>query len=157
MKWRAVAIGLLVLAIASSAVHPFGLVKEERALSHLVVNDLTIPIEARTILERSCMDCHSNNTLWPWYSHIPPVMWVVERDVRRGRDRLNFSDWSQRAMEQRRKLLADIVTAVENREMPPRQYTIVHRAAKLSDADKDVIYRWARLERRKLSAPSSPQ
>jgi hypothetical protein len=80
------------------------------------------------------------------------MSWLVERDVRRGRDHVNFSEWDQYTFKERRKLLADIATTVKNREMPLPQYTLVHRHAKLSDADTDVLCRWARVERRKLRA-----
>jgi hypothetical protein len=80
------------------------------------------------------------------------MSWLVERDVRRGRDYLNFSEWNQYTFKQREKLLADIASAVKNREMPLPQYTLVHRDAKLSDADTDLLYGWARVERRKSKA-----
>ncbi len=109
------------------------------------------------------MDCHSNQTAWPWYSYVAPVSWLIERDVYRGRNRLNLSEWQQYTMEQQQKLLADIASAVKNREMPLKQYTLVHRDAKLSDAETDLVYGWARVERRKLKtrllvvAPSADQ
>ena len=154
MKWMiAGAISLLVLAVCSAAVHPFGPIKQQQSSS----SDIAISPEVGAILERSCADCHSNRTVWPWYSHIAPVSWLVERDVSRGRDRLNFSSWPGYAINQRRKLLADIASAVENREMPLPQYTILHRAAKLSDRDREMIYQWARQERRKLGTLSHTQ
>jgi hypothetical protein len=96
------------------------------------------------------MDCHSNRTLWPWYSYVAPISWLVERDVRRGRDQVNFSDWDRYTFKQREKLLADIASAVKNREMPLPQYTLLHRDARLSDAETDLVYGWARVERRRL-------
>jgi hypothetical protein len=104
------------------------------------------------MLKHSCMDCHSNRTVWPWYSYVAPMSWLVERDVRRGRDHLNFSEWDRYTFKQREKLLADVASAVKNREMPLPQYTLVHRDAKLSDADTDLLYGWARVERRRLRA-----
>jgi hypothetical protein len=142
----------LLLLICSVAIHPFGSVKQQEARSQPAINDLTVSPEVKAILERSCVDCHSNHAAWPWYSYVAPVSWLVERDVRRGRDRLNLSHWSQYAFEQRRKLLADIASAVENREMPLPQYTVMHRAAKLSDADRDAVYRWAGVERRRMGS-----
>ncbi len=65
---------------------------------------------------------------------------------------MNFSEWDRYTFQEREKLLADIASAVKNREMPLPQYTLVHRAAKLSDADRDVLYAWARVERRKIKA-----
>lgn len=80
------------------------------------------------------------------------MSWLVERDVRRGRDRLNFSHWSEYTLKQREEFLADIASAVKNGEMPLPQYTLVHRDAKLSTAETDVVYGWARVERRRLKA-----
>lgn len=104
------------------------------------------------VLKRSCMDCHSNRTVWPWYSYVAPMSWLVERDVRRGRDHMNLSDWHQYNLNRQENLLADIASAVKNGEMPLPQYTLVHRNAKLSIADTDLVYGWARIERRKLKA-----
>jgi hypothetical protein len=141
--------GLLVLG--SVAVHPSGSVKEPEPQTATAATLHTSPDVAAT-LKRSCMDCHSNRTVWPWYSYVAPMSWLVERDVRRGRDHVNFSEWDQYTFKERRKLLADIATTVKNREMPLPQYTLVHRHAKLSDADTDVLCGWARVERRKLRA-----
>ena len=46
-----------------------------------------------SILDRSCIDCHSNRTVWPWYSHVAPVFWLVMSDVNRDRQRVDFSEW----------------------------------------------------------------
>jgi hypothetical protein len=140
-----------LIAVCSVAVHPFGPIKQsgERPVN---VDDLMMPPEVKLLLGRSCKDCHSNQTVWPWYSYVAPGSWLVERDVRRGRDRMNLSDWPQYSFKQREKLLADIASAVKNREMPLPQYTLMHRDAKLSDRDADMLYQWARLERRKVKA-----
>ena len=150
-----------LIAVCSVAVHPFGPIKQsgERPVK---VDDLMMPPEVKSLLGRSCKDCHSNQTVWPWYSYVAPGSWLVERDVRRGRDRMNLSDWPQYSFKRREKLLADIASVVKNREMPLPQYTLMHRDAKLSDRDADVLYQWARLERRKAKAalsapPPSPQ
>ncbi len=65
---------------------------------------------------------------------------------------MNLSDWHQYTFKQQEQLLADIASAVKNREMPLPQYALVHRDAKLSDADTDLVYGWARVERRRLKA-----
>jgi Haem-binding domain len=138
-----------VLAVSSVAVHPSGRVK--RSESQPVMPDsLQIPSQVASMLKRSCMDCHSNQTVWRWYSYVAPMSWLVERDVRRGRDEMNFSTWDQYDFGRKEELLADIASAVKNQEMPLPQYTLVHQDAKLSDADRDVLYGWARGERRRL-------
>lgn len=141
----------ILLAVCSIAVHPFGLPKQVDG-HNLPGDDLELPPQLTAILNRSCMDCHSNRTVWPWYSYVAPVSWLVERDVRGGRDHMNLSAWHQYSLKQQQQLLADIGSAVKNREMPPPQYTLVHRDARLSDAETDIVYAWARAQRRKLKA-----
>jgi heme-binding protein len=156
MKWFG-AIGMFLLAICSAAVHPFGSVRQPDPSSQPAANELIVPALVGGVLERSCADCHSNRTAWPWYSRIAPVSWLVERDVRRGRDRLNFSNWCRYSVAERRKFLADIASAVENGQMPLPQYALMHSKAKLSDSERDAVYRWARLERRRLGSVTNPE
>ena len=148
---------LLVVAaymvLLSSAIHPAGRVKESQAQG-VMVSNLAMPVEVRALVKQSCADCHSNQTIWPWYSYVAPISWLVERDVRRGRDHMNFSRWPEYSLQKQEKLLADIATELKNREMPLPQYALMHREAKLSDAQIDILYQWARLERRRLRAAS---
>ena len=77
----------------------------------------------------ACFDCHSNQTVWPWYSNIAPMSWLVQRDVDEGREHLNFSNWTAGQG-------AAAPTMVESGKMPPFQYKLLHPGANLSDADK---------------------
>lgn len=113
-------------------------------------NGLPMPAEVKALFARSCKDCHSNQTVWPWYSYVAPVSWMVEQDVSRGRDRMNLSLWPQYSFRQKSDLLADIASAVKNHEMPLPRYVLIHHDAKLSEAEADIFYRWARTERRKM-------
>lgn len=140
-----------LFGFTSVAVHPFGSVKHSEAHAGSAT-ELHVPPEVNAMLKRACMDCHSSQTVWPWYSYVPPVSWLVEKDVSHGRDYMNFSDWDRYTFEQREKFFAEIASAVKNREMPLPQYTLVHRHAKLSDGDTDVLYGWARVQRRNLKA-----
>lgn len=142
-----------VLTVCSAAVHPFGALKEAD-YQKSSVDSLPVSPQVMTVLKRSCVDCHSNQTVWPWYSYVAPASWLIERDVRRGRDHMNLSEWQQYTFEKKARLLADIATVVKNGEMPLRQYTLVHRQAKLSEADTDLLYNWSRGERRRLRAAS---
>jgi hypothetical protein len=144
-----------LVVVCSTAVHPFGQVKTSYA-RQTKVDSFAQPLEVRALLVRSCQDCHSAQTIWPWYSYVPPISWLVERDVRRGRDRLNLDSWSQYSSEQQRKLLADIATVIKNHEMPLAQYVFIHPDAKLSEADIEILYQWARRERRKTKSAIQP-
>jgi Haem-binding domain len=77
-----------------------------------------------SFLDRSCSDCHSNRTVWRWYSHIAPVSWLVVSDVNRGRQRVNFSKWGSYTAEQKSKLLEAICKEVTEGNMPPMQRRI---------------------------------
>jgi len=85
----------------------------------------------RALAERACFDCHSNQTTWPWYSHVAPVSWLVQRHVDEGREVLNFSDWSRGYHE-----ADDAAEAVLEGDMPPKSYTLLHPNARLSAAER---------------------
>ena len=93
-------------------------------------------------LARSCNDCHSNLTAWPWYSKIAPVSWLVVSDVRKGRGDLNFSEWGTYPADKQQRMLAEICKQVSEKEMPESTYTWMHPEAKLSDADIHSICTW---------------
>jgi len=91
------------------------------------------------LLKRSCGDCHSNDTVWPWYARISPVSYLVVRDVTRGRRHLNFSAVASLSDHQ----MGEIYDVINLREMPPKAYTFMHPEAKLSPADSDLLKKWA--------------
>lgn len=90
-----------------------------------------------------CYDCHSNETVWPWYSGIAPVSWLVARDVRKGREELNFSTWDRYTTKQQVEKLKESWEEVEEGEMPLWFYLPVHRDAVLSAEDRAVLRKWA--------------
>jgi hypothetical protein len=104
--------------------------------------DAEAPMEVKTILVRSCYDCHSNETRWPWYSKIAPVSWLVANDVKEGRKHLNFSDWEKLYTDKQRKLADDIVDEIDGDNMPPSLYTILHPGANLDMEKKQLIKKW---------------
>ena len=101
----------------------------------------TINPQVGKIMERSCRDCHSNRTAWPWYSHVAPVSWVVSKHVIEGREILDFSDWANQPPSEGERLL--ICDAVSDGRMPLHEYTAIHRNARLSKQDVEVICEWA--------------
>jgi mono/diheme cytochrome c family protein len=86
------------------------------------------------LVKTACFDCHSNETIWPAYSNIAPGSWLIYRDVVDGRRRLNFSDWTARP-----RNVGEIIEKINEGEMPPFQYTIIHRNAILSSAQKQAL------------------
>ncbi len=103
--------------------------------------EVKAPAEVKAILERSCYDCHSNKTHWPWYSHIAPIKWFIARDVKVGRQWLNFSEWEKYDDKRKKKLKEMIFTAV-GLAMPLGMYVKAHPYAKLTPKDRDLIRSW---------------
>jgi Haem-binding domain len=108
-----------------------------------VTGPIDAPLDVQAVLRRSCYDCHSNETRWPWYSRIAPVSWLVARDVREGRAALNFSTWAM--LDWRAQADAKRKCDEETREgeMPPWFYTPLHPGARVASADLAVLRRWA--------------
>lgn len=102
------------------------------------------------ILNRSCYDCHSNKTRWPWYANVAPVSWFVIDHVNEGRRDLNFSEWGKYSSNDRRGQLGQLCELVTEGWMPLSSYTPLHPAAKLSDEDKKVLCEWASAERARV-------
>lgn len=101
-----------------------------------------VPQQVVTLLRTSCYDCHSNETHYPWYAHVAPVSWLVNRDVREGRKALNFSTWADLKLSRKLKMLLKIGREVDEGEMPMFVYPLMHRQAKLSTTDRKLIVDW---------------
>ena len=113
-----------------------------------------VPAAVRAAIERSCRDCHSEATRFPWYSYVAPVSWMIESDVKEGREHLNLSRWNQYSLIRRERCLSEIANQVEDGGMPLRSYTWIHPGAVLSPADIDAIFAWTQQERARLISES---
>jgi heme-binding protein len=91
----------------------------------------------RALAQRGCFDCHSNLTAWPWYTSVAPMSWLSTRDVNDGRNALNFSEWQQ----PQNADLKDVIDSIGSNDMPPRQYRLLHKAAGLSDTERQQLER----------------
>lgn len=107
---------------------------------------LQAPAEVTAILERACFDCHSNLTVWPWYSHLPGFSYVIEGHVEKGRMNLNFSEWGNYPDGWRDKLVGEIIDEIAEGEMPLAGYLKLHPEAAVSGADMNVLKAWAKTQ-----------
>jgi hypothetical protein len=94
----------------------------------------------RDLAVRACYDCHSNETVWPWYSNIAPISWLSTRDVEEGRRKLNFSEWGTGEQE-----IDEMGEVVQDGEMPPVYYAWMHASARLSDTETQRLVEGLRL------------
>ena len=108
------------------------------------------PVEARSVgpqpvmdlFRRSCFDCHSNETVWPWYGKVAPFSWAVARDVNRGRDKLNFSTWNQLSQYDQDRLTAEIWKKVKIGDMPPPMYVFGKQEGRVTTDHHRMLRDW---------------
>lgn len=121
--------------------------------SRTVEAQLEIPAPMKSLLDRSCRDCHSNETRWPWYSYIAPAKWLVARDVAKARSIMNFSEWTEQAgkkLELAAGMLAASCSDVTVGRMPKPEYAFLHSEANLSGEDKKAFCAWSASEGQRL-------
>lgn len=95
--------------------------------------------EIASILKTSCYDCHSNNTIYPWYNKIAPVSWYLAKHVNNGKKHLNFSDWKYMDDAKKEHKIEECIEMILEDEMPLTSYTLIHGDAKLSEAQKESL------------------
>jgi len=126
--WWVKTIAILVILFGLIQLIPFG--KDHQ--NPPVVAEATFDnATTKTLVTNTCFDCHSNETVWPWYSNIAPVSWLIQRDVDEGRQNLNFSDWSSNSLVSQ-ELFSAAAEVVSRGKMPPFYYVWLHPKAKLT-------------------------
>ncbi len=101
-----------------------------------------VPQDVQDILKRSCNDCHSNNTVYPWYAEVQPVAWWLDNHIKDGKKDLNFSEFATYRLRRQYKKLEEINELVKENEMPLNSYLWVHKDAKLSEQQKLTLANW---------------
>jgi uncharacterized membrane protein len=152
LKWAG--IGVIVLFVLAQAVRPARTNPPVLESKTLEATGSPTP-EVSAILNRACKDCHSNKTVWPWYSNVAPVSWLLVDHVNEGRRELNLSNWSDYNERRASKKLEEICEQVRDHEMPIGSYLLIHSEAKLTDEDRRLLCEWATRERQRLQVESS--
>lgn len=142
---------LVVLLVAAQFVRP---AKTNPAAdpSLSIESHVQVTAAVASIFDRSCNDCHSNKTRWPWYSNVAPVSWFVIDHVNEGRGDMNLSEWGKLDRNRQRHRLEDMCEMVESGEMPLSSYTPLHPGSKLTQADVKELCDWSSSERQRLSS-----
>ncbi len=119
--------------------------------SESIEADSTVPASVKSILRTSCYDCHSNETVWPWYSNFAPSSWLVADDVRSGRRHLNFSLWGKYPLSRKVAKVSGIFDQVSKGDMPLGQYLLLHPNAKLTPVERYTLLNWTQDENDRLT------
>lgn len=107
-----------------------------------LLKNVNVPENISSMLRSACYDCHSNETIYPWYASIAPVKWIVYDHTEKGREELNFSEWNALSKSDKLEVLDDISGEVTDGKMPLKFYPLTHRDAKLSEVDREALTDW---------------
>ncbi|HRI19591.1 MAG TPA: heme-binding domain-containing protein [Panacibacter sp.] len=145
---------LIFLAILAVAIQ---FIKPQRNESAVVsATDISgiynMPDDVSAILNKACKDCHSNNTVYPWYANVQPVAWWLNDHIEEGKNELNFSEFASYSPGRQYHKLEEFKEQIDKDEMPLSSYTLIHTNAKLSDQEKKVLLNWAEGIRMQMKA-----
>jgi len=137
-------------------------VRSDRSTPPIVAADtlqasMQVPPDVDAILTRSCGDCHSNATVYPWYSNVAPVSWWLDNHIGDGRRQINMSVWNTYSPKKKANKLKEVCEQIQAGEMPLPSYLWIHRDAVLKEGESKTICDWADAERAKLDATPQPQ
>ncbi len=115
-----------------------------------------VPDDVNVILKKACKDCHSNNTVYPWYSKIQPVDWWLNDHVVDGKKHFNLDELGARPAWLRYHKLEETIEQVKKSEMPIDSYTWTHKDAILTPEEKAKLTSWAQgiMDEMKQSLPA---
>ncbi len=111
-----------------------------------------VPLEVKSILQKSCNDCHSNATSYPWYTNIQPLGLWIQHHVDEGKQELNFSTFNLYSPKKKAHKMEELIEMVETNEMPLNSYTWIHKEAVLNESDKATLLQWAKASFTSLKA-----
>lgn len=100
------------------------------------------PQNVADMFQAACYDCHSNQTRWPWYSHVAPMSWQIAQDVNEGRENLNLSEWPGDDPKRAYKKMEDMSEEIGQGDMPLKKYTLIHADAKLTVEQRTELTQW---------------
>ena len=139
---KKIAICLLILFVVIQFIRP-----PRNDSSSQVSTDISriynVPVTIDSILEKACTDCHSNHTRYPWYTNIQPAGWLLNRHIRQGKNELNFSEFGSYSKRRQVSKLSGIASSIKDGTMPLDSYKWLHKDARLSRQEKELIINWA--------------
>jgi hypothetical protein len=139
---RKILLILLVALLLIQFIRPTRNISEGKSENHLS-NKYTLPTNVSGILEKSCYDCHSNNTVYPWYTNIQPLGLWLQNHVNEGKKELNFSEFLAYSPKKARHKMDEVIEMIKEGEMPLKSYTLIHKNATLSSEEKTTLTDWA--------------
>ena len=137
---------ILILLLVAIVVIQFFRPKRNKAAGdqpNYIGNVYKVPEDVKSILAKSCTDCHSNNTRYPWYANVQPVDWWLTNHINDGKKELNFDLYTAKSLRYQYRKMEELVEQVKEGKMPLNSYLWMHKDAKLTDEEKNKLINWA--------------
>lgn len=147
---KKIGIGILVILLALQAYRPAK--NDSNKMDNDISKSYQVPDDVKQILAKACNDCHSNNTVYPWYNNIEPVAIWLANHVNDGKGHMNFNEFNKYRIARQYKKLDECIEQVKEGEMPLESYTWIHKEAKLTGAEKQKLYDWCNTVRDSIKA-----
>lgn len=147
---KKVGIGFLVILLLLQAYRPAK--NDSNKMDNDISKSYAVPDDVKQILAKACNDCHSNNTVYPWYSNIQPLRFWLDNHVNDGKRHMNFNEFNTYRIARQYKKLDECIEQVKEGEMPLESYTLIHTNAKLTDTEKQKLYDWCNTVRDSIKA-----
>lgn len=138
---KKVLLGVLVILVIIQFVQP-ARNKSVQVMPNDISKMVAMPVEVQGILKKSCYDCHSNNTDYPWYADIQPLNWFLNNHIQSGKAELNFNEFGSYSLRRQQSKLRAIENSLKDDTMPLPSYTLIHRNAILSETEKSLLMSW---------------
>jgi hypothetical protein len=139
---KKVLLGILVVFILIQMIRPTK--NDSRNDINHISTVIAVPNEVQEIFKTSCNDCHSNNTVYPWYSEVAPVSWYLAQHINEGKEHMNLSEWTVYNKNQQGHILKDFEEVLETHEMPLKSYLIIHKDAEMTNEQYEVLMNWVK-------------
>ena len=149
LKKVLIAIGIALIAI--QFIHPVAN-KSDKVSATDITKTVNIPDSVQAILKNACYDCHSNNTVYPWYSNFQPMAWFMAGHIKEAKEKLNFSEFGSYSPRRQISKLDGIANSIKDDIMPLYSYKLMHKSANLSADEKALLINWAQQSKDILSA-----
>jgi hypothetical protein len=134
---------LIVLALALVVIQ---FIRPAQNLSANTTNDIStlypMPSDVKLIVDKACADCHSNKTAYPWYATLQPVAFWLADHVNEGKSEFNYNEFASYRIAKQNHKLEEVIEQIKEGEMPLYSYTLIHRDANLTDAEKATLINW---------------
>ena len=150
-RFKKVLIAIGIAMIAIQFIHPTPN-KSNQASATDISKTVNIPGSVQTILKNACYDCHSNNTVYPWYSNFQPMAWFMAGHIKEAKEKLNFSEFGSYSPRRQISKLDGIANSIKDDIMPLSSYKLMHKSANLSTDEKALLINWAHQSKDILSA-----